>query len=436
MSTSFDWSQFEAAESDSSASKSFDWKQFEEAPQEISKSRSVLSAFPKGLLKGTSALGSLHDPITAFFSKKNIPHENEVIEKTLPTRKDEPLEQFLETAGELAPTFALGPENWALKGAQIGLGAATKQALKEAGAPDIVQELGSAIGPLAAQGIRGALSKKLSPNMAQKEVYDFLKGYGFSDKQITPFVQSERKSRWLAKTARGFLDPEKFKEETKSIPELVYASIREKQAQLPPLAGARKTAFFQQLDKQMQKIPYTYTDMISKDLKKLRSSELSFKNLRDFEAALNHKIGSSEGGKEVLGILKEPVNFGERLLSQDLYKEKELMNRAYRSRMNIYDKLPEDAKGSVLEKVSSLGPLGAAAAAYAFGVPFAVKGYVLKKGSELAAAKLLTSPRLQNMQQKLTRAILEENKGSIINLLSKIEDLMAPVITEQPESSE
>lgn len=395
---------------------------FADLPEEPSKMRSILSSFPKGLIKGAASLGQLHDPLGALFSAGISAPEEKALETALPTRKGERLEEFLETAGEFTPSFALGPESIFMKAAQIGAGSLSKSILKEAGAPEIAQDIGSAIFSLSPQAIGGAFSKKLLPTKGQKEVHNLLKNYGFSDKEITPFIQSEKKSKWLAKSARGFLDPDKFAKETKPVGDLVYDSIREKQKSLPPLTKLRKTAFLQQFNQKIDDIPYTYTDLIKKDIQKLKASEMRFKDFRDFEAALNRKIGSEESGKAVLGILKEPINLAERLLSPELYKEKELMNRAYKSRMDIYNRLPEDAKGNLLEKAGKLGPIGALAFAYTFGLPWAIKGYALKKGLDFAAAKSLTSPRFQNMQGKLLQATLSGNKGSIIKLLSEMQD--------------
>lgn len=405
---------------------------FSDLPEEPSRTRSVLSAFPKGLIKGAASLGAIRDPLSMIIPPISK-HEEHALEKTLPTQKGRRAEEILETAGELTPAFAVGPEGLFTKAAQIGAGALSKFALKEMGAPEIAQDIGSALFSTAPQAIGGALSKKLLPKASQKEVYNLLKNYGFSDKEITPFIQSEKKAKWLAKTARGFLDPDKFKEETKPIGELVYASIREKQKDLPPLTGLRKTSFLHQLKEKIDQIPYTYTDLIKKDLDKLKSSDLTFKSFRDFEAALNRKIGSQEGGKAVLGILKEPINFGERMLSPELYKEKEIMNRAYKSRMDIYDRLPENVKGNLLEKAGNLGPLGALALAYTFGLPTAIKGVALKKGSEIVATKLLTSPRFQNMQDKLFKALRDGNKGAIVHLVSKMQDEVDKVTTS-PQS--
>ena len=391
----------------------------EEGP---SRKRSLLSAFPKGLLKGAHSLGKLHDPMALLTGSQPSQMESMALEQVLPTQKGQFAEETLETAGELAPSFAIGPEGLFTKAAQIGLGAVSKNILKQAGAPEIAQDIGAAVLSVSPQALKGALSKKLLPKASQKEVYEMLKGHGFSDKDITPFIQSEKKAKWLSKFARSFLEPEKFKKETQPVADAVYGAIREKQKDLLPLKGLRKVAFMQQLDAKLQDIPYTYTDLIKKDLQKLKSSKLSFKDLSDFEAALNRKIGSEQGGKAVLGLLKEPIDFGERLLSPELHKEKSLMNKAYKSRMDIYDRLPESARGSLMEKAGKWGPVGGIALAYAFGLPFALKTYALKKGADFAAMKALTSPRFQNMQDKLLESIKSGNKGSAIQLISKMQD--------------
>lgn len=396
---------------------------FSDIPEEVSRTRSLLSAFPKGLMKGGKQLAQLRDPISGIISSygKNKPDmEERLVEEFLPTQKGKFAEDVLETAGELTPSFALGPGGLGAKAAQVAAGSLSKSVLKKMGAPELVQDIGAGVGSIVPQGIKGVLSKKLLPSKSQKEVFDLLKGYGFSDKEITPFIQNEKKASRLGGLARAFLDPKKFREETKPLAETVYDAIRDKQELLPPLSGFRKAAFQDQLNKKLEKIHPRYLKLIREDLTRLKNSNFSFKDLREFEDGIKIAVGDAETGKAVLGILKEPIDFGEKLLSKDLFKEKELMHKAYASRAKILDYLPEDKKQSFIEKATGMGPVGSIAATYIMGTPAILKWAAIKKGAELTAAKMLTSPRFQNMQKKLFKSIMDGNKGAVIHILSKM----------------
>src|SRR3990167_6843952 len=84
---------------------------FSDLPEETSRTRSILSAFPKGLIKGATTLSEMHDPISSFikgFKEKRPDLQEKLTERFLPTQKGNVTEDILETAGEMAPSFALG----------------------------------------------------------------------------------------------------------------------------------------------------------------------------------------------------------------------------------------------------------------------------------------------------------------------------------------
>jgi len=77
---------------------------------EISKTRSVISAPVKGVIKGAEQLSQLHDPLQMVINQLLPQKESQLsqlTERFLPT-KDEAAEGFLERAGKIAPSAALG----------------------------------------------------------------------------------------------------------------------------------------------------------------------------------------------------------------------------------------------------------------------------------------------------------------------------------------
>lgn len=393
---------------------------FADLDERPSRSRSLLSAFPKGVIKGAHSLTKLTDPLAFFTGSEPSKMESQALETVLPTQKGRFAEEALETAGEMAPGFALGPESLLLKAGQVGTGALSKQILKEFGAPEIIQDLGSAALSLSPQGIKGALSKKILPTKSQKTAYDLLKSHGFSDKEITPFIQNKKKVDLLAKWSKPFLKREQLSQGLSDIGEAAYGAIQEKGKELPGLSGLKKIAFRQQFEKQYEKIPYFHRELIEKDASRLLSSELKWGDLRDFELAVNNKIKATEGGKEVLGSLKGPVKFAEKSISPELFREKETVNSIYKSGKDFLKKI----KKTDFDHLKNLGSMGGIAYSLLSGNPFLAKGAAATVGAKFAAAKFLTSPRFQNMRAKLLEAVKKNNKSAILNLSVKmLEDL-------------
>jgi hypothetical protein len=400
----------------------------EESPKEVSRTRSLLSAFPKGVIRGGKQLSQLQDPISSAISSfaQNKPDlEEELSQRFLPTQKGQFAEEVLETAGELTPSFAMGPGGFGAKAAQVAGGSLSKNVLKQMGAPELVQDIGAGVGSVIPGGIKAALSKKINPSAAQKDIYDLLKKEGMTDKQITPFLQSPKKVKFLAKWGKPFLDRDDLKQNLRTVKEVAYDAIEDRASKLPPLSGLRKTAFLQQLGQKFNDLDYDLQKLIEKDVRRLASSDISFSNLSEMGRVLNRKVGKLEGGKAALGILKEPIQKAQSWISPELYKEKSVLDKGYGNVKNLLSKLPKDAQSKFLDKSGGLGGIGGLAAAIVSGSPIATtvgKAYLATKGSQYLAAKFLTSPRFQGMQRKLLKAVLEGSTGSVINLTEKIQE--------------
>jgi hypothetical protein len=170
----------------------------------------------------------------------------------------------------------------------------------------------------------------------------------------------------------------------------------------------------------LDKIPYFHRDLIESDIGRLMDGPISWRKLRDFEIAVNNKIKGTEGGKAVLGRLKEPIYSAQKMLSQKLFQEKELVNGVYSTGKDLLKKI----KPSELQYLKSLGEVGALGYSLVTGNPLALKGILATKGSQLAAAKYLTSPRFQNMRKKLVDSVKGKNSSAVLNLTTKmLEDL-------------
>lgn len=129
----------------------------------ISKTRSVISAPIKGILKGAEELSQFSNPLNPIL-QQIAPQKTSLLQNTvedvLPT-KDEAAEQYLERAGNLLPTVALGGEGVVMPILQAASGALLGTLAKEEGVGDLGQGISEAIG-IGLPGLMKAASKTVS----------------------------------------------------------------------------------------------------------------------------------------------------------------------------------------------------------------------------------------------------------------------------------
>src|ERR1700729_2037951 len=137
--------------------------------EDVSRTRSLLSALPKGLIKGAASFSPLPNfgPVSSKLGSK-------VTEQFLPTHAKGP-EEILEFAGEHVPTAAMGEGGLVKKGLQALSGGLAKKVGKELELPEWAQDLMGGLGMAAPSTIKSALSKSINPSNKQKAVFDFLK---------------------------------------------------------------------------------------------------------------------------------------------------------------------------------------------------------------------------------------------------------------------
>lgn len=123
-----------------------------------SKTRSVLSALPKGIIKGSSEIGETI-PISPGgpIPKKA---EEQILERVLPTREGK-LESFLERTGKLLPLVALGPEGLGSKLLQLLGGTAAGELAKREEVGPTGQAISEAVGMGLPALLKSAVSRGL-----------------------------------------------------------------------------------------------------------------------------------------------------------------------------------------------------------------------------------------------------------------------------------
>lgn len=393
---------------------------FEDLPEETSRARSIASAAPKGFIKGVQDLGNLAQAPTNWLTGKIAPEfaekkrqafekGNEFLEETLlPTQKGHALEDILEFSGRLGPTVALGEASIPMKAAQALTGGATKKGLEELDFPEWAQDVGAGLSTVLPSGFRNLAKKGLSTSEKNKEMYDFLKSKGLTDKQITPILQSEAKVNLLAPLASKGGRSTQIAEDIRSSLGPVYKDIKERGAS-KFLPRNQIVNFENKLLNKLDDLHYSYRKLIDKDVKRLLNNPVTFKSLREFEREINNKIGSLEGGKAEIGILKEVTDEAKQWIDSSLYKDLKMVNKAYGKGLALADKL--DPKG--LEGLANLGQIGSRI--------YSIASLAKHVGGRSLAREILTNPKLQGIHRKLLKSINDQKYNISIRLAEQIE---------------
>lgn len=389
---------------------------------EVSSVRSKLGALAKGLIRGGRNFSPLHN----LGAIRPEMAEN-LMNQFLPSNEGG-IENALEFAGENAPAVAAGPGGVFGKIGQALLGGALKSGAKETNMPWIIQEAANLTGMIGPSAIKGALSKKMLLAASDKNIYEFLKKSGFSDKEITPFLQNKKKVSFFSKFAKKSLTKEELRDSLSEMGDVMYSGIREKAAKLPPLKGKPMMNFIHRMEQQLEKIPKHLRKLIQSDVDDLFSSPIGFNELRDFEMLINDKIKSSTGGRASIGILKKPLKKAQADMSPSLFKEKELANEIYSRGAKFSEQMGKHEAGGI-GKLVEWGPLGSLASAlYALNVPVLVTAGITVTAPFLAK-QMLTNPRFYNMHAKLVKAIKSGDKAATL----KITQLMVDEINKKSQ---
>lgn len=344
----------------------------------------------------------------------------------LPTSRD--IEQFAQMLGVAAPETAAG--RIVGKGAEalgnaatfgpggIGLaalGGASGEAIREAGGPEWLAQAAD-VGINFSNLPKAALSKKFKPSTKQEEVTDFLRAHGFSDEKIVPLVQDRKKIAFLSKAARKYEKRDPWLNAIKSDLGNIYGDIREAGTGVF-LTGDPLNKFEKSFTEKLVNVPRMYRCLIDKEVKDLFNNPIDFKELLDFKQATNAIVKDVEGGKAAIGILKEPIEHAMAEMNSPLYKKVKLTDQAYGNLQNFTDKMTKRDWEFLISMGETLPTL--------YGLltmnPAVLKTMGAKYATKQLSKKLLTSPRLQNMNKKLWEAFYKHDERKVVRMLSELE---------------
>ena len=382
-----------------------------ESPKEQGKLSSVASAAGKGLIKGGRGFSLLPN-----LGAINTELAENLMERFLPSKQGG-LEDVLEFAGENVPMVAAGEGGLIKKGIQALLGGALKSGAKSVNLPAPVQEAANIAGLSGPALSKAALSKTLKPSASQKEVVDFLRSKGLTEKQITPIIQDEKKLSSLSKIAFKYSKKNKFIKEIKSGVQGIYDDIYARGSHLK-LTGNGLDVFLKDMNAAIDKLNPRYKDALRKELDVLQSEPITFKTLGEFEDAANDALINKKGGVRAALSLKDPAKKAMKYLDRNLYKEHQLTDAAYSKTLSFIDNMTKKQADGLL-KLEKINPAVAAAVTLKFAAmpKLAALGIV----APFAARQFLTNPRLQRIHAKMLEELGKNKIPQVLKLAEVFE---------------
>ncbi len=375
---------------------------FSDLKEEPSRIRSLLSATPKGIVKGLNSLSKIL-PVA-----KPIPEELglKLTEEFLPTQ-DKFAENVLERGGSLLPTTAFGGGGIASAAIKSLIGGVAGESTKELGGGDIAQSLAEMIGLSFP-----SLSKQIVSSKSQKPLIDFARKMGMTEKEISPLIQGENKQSLIAKLGSG----KKIKEalsKSRQATGKIYKAISESPEALKPLDTKSTSELMQGLKKELIDLPAGVRKIAMRDLMDLfKGNSVNGKDLMNVYQDLNYYVGK---GNKLIGKLKGPISEAIDKLSPEFAEDFKMTNKLWENSAKFGKKL----KPNLLYDIKSLGKLGSIASAVFMGNYKPLAAYAGLAVAEPALAKLATNPRLQNLSQQVIKS-LNESKFSQAKKIGEI----------------
>ena len=414
MSSEVDWSSFEIQPPKPSKESQGDFSKYE-LRDKPSRLRSILSAFPKGVLKearqqlvNTPLLGSGLESLQGTGIAKTDEQIEDILNKVLPTQEDKFIERGLERGGRIAPYAAVGGGNLAAQGLKSVLGGLAGEGAKDLGAPPLVQ----ALTEIAAMGAP-SLGKKIVPTAKQAPLVEGARNLGLSEKEIAPLIQGEGKQKFLAKAAPKRGRTQAALQRSKGALGEVYGRLAGSETAQAKLSQNDASQVVDSINDVLEKLPSGVRKTVHDDFMDLIKEGVSGSSLINFYQDLNHYIGK---GERQLGLLKDPIQKGLSKISPQLGEDFALTNKLYGNYSKLASRLKPNLVGDLLQAGRGVR--------IAFGITMGNFPLLAETMTESAAKNLakemLINPRFQNLGKQMASALNHSKWG----VAKKIADSM------------
>lgn len=293
---------------------------------------------------------------------------------------------------------------------------------KELGLPEWAQsalELTAYIGP--------DITKKLLESGTNADLIQFAKRMGMTDAQITPLIQSDFKTKWLAKlTQKGGSTGEKIAS-TKSGIQQVYTKVKDSPLAQKEISEIANGKLINSLKEKISDMPREVQDVILQDLNDLLANKITGKSLINFYSDVNHNLG---GKTTQLAQLKNPIKEALATLSPELVQDFEMANKLYERYYPIASKLKPNLVSNLITAGKALGLGTSVLTAVTTGIMTPLVGFATEKVIQKLSQQMLTNPHFQQLGQKFANAISQNKFQAAKLVVTEISKLVSKVSPE------
>jgi hypothetical protein len=364
-------------------------RKIELSKSEVSRLRSLLSAFPKGVIKGEGGESLLP-------KVGGVPHQlgERVTEHFLPTHNELP-ENILERSGKILRSTIGGGGSMFGSAVRALVGGIAGQLTEEAGGGQGIQ----AAAEIASQGLP-ALGRKIIPTKAQEKIVNFARKAGMREEQIAPLLSGDKKRAFFGKVASKGEKTQKALKESKQGISDAYEFVKGSPEASQSLTRESGEKFLRDSADIAKEIPFEIRKQLHQDALDLVQDGFSGKNLINWYQDISSRY---KLGREHLERLKKPVTEALDSISPELAEDFKLTNELFKKRLAIGKTL----KPSMASELMDLGELGKLAHDT---MNMSMKGLTQLlgvSGARRLAREMLINPRLQNISKQMAKATNE-----------------------------
>lgn len=390
--------------------------------KDISRFRSIVSAPLKGIGKGalnlarlglTIASPSLLNPrsLESKFLHPLFEKAEQKIEQNIPTQ-EHALEKGLERTGrfftETVP-FGGGLGRAAIAGA-------AGQLAEQAGAG----EVGQGISELVGGSLPGLGRKIIASSADQKKMLELGRRFGMTEEQLAPLMPGAGKKSFFGKFARGGTKATEAAEGAREKTGEIYNTLRANPSAQKILERPAAEEFIKESSEIAHEMPFNVRSQIAHDAADLVRDHVKHGGFRPRDLMNFYRDISSRYnlGRKQLELLKGPIHKAIHSIDPALAEDFNTTNNMYQKAMQIQKTL----KPNKYEKLIVAGEIfQAAVAAATFNIPLLTTSLGVSAARNFAD-RILTSPRLQNILQKIQKAVVKNQTPAIEKLTYLLKD--------------
>lgn len=307
----------------------------------------------------------------------------------------------------------------------------TGQGIRETGAPEALASTVEIGGPL----LHGAFGGKLNPrNFDDARFVKAGRNLGFSERELTPLIQSNAKVATLKPIARKGTKTQKLFEDISARAGDTYDQIKKlpgSDKQIPINTKAKLHIAFNDLKHSLSNTLQASPDkqgainFIDEAIKELSSNGATPNKLINFWQDINSAANwnAIRGGKKQLAALKKPISDALESVSPEISKTFSDINELYSRFKGISKKLKPDLVDSFINK-GELFSAGPAAFSLIYGNPYPLLGVGGATSTRLLAREMLINPYFQNLGNKLVTNINAASVKGATDLVKQAQDYM------------